>query len=70
MTESKGGSVKLIYRKQEWEVKPGMTLRAAILKVGLDPQGVLGVRDGKLITDDVILREGDQVTLVAVVSGG
>lgn len=68
MSENK--TAKLIYRKREWEVRAGMTLRDAILKSGIDLQAVLGVREGKLITDDQILREGDVVTLVAVVSGG
>lgn len=62
--------VKLVYRDREWELKPGITLRDAILKVGLDPEGILGVREGKLITDDLILADGDVVKLVAVVSGG
>lgn len=62
--------VKLIYRDKEWDLKPGITLRDAILKIGLDPEGILGVREGKLITDDLILAEGDVVKLIAVVSGG
>ncbi|MBC7264876.1 MAG: MoaD/ThiS family protein [Chloroflexi bacterium] len=62
--------VKLVYRDREWELKPGISLRDAILKVGLDPEGVLGVREGKLITDDLILADGDVVKLIAVVSGG
>jgi len=68
--EKKKQPVKLMYRNKEWEMRPGMTLRDAMLKAGLDPQAVLGVRDGKLITDDVILRKGEIVKLVAVVSGG
>jgi len=62
--------VKLVYRKKEWEVKPGMTVRDAILKTGLKPHAVLPVRDGKLINEETILRDGDEIKLVAVVSGG
>jgi len=62
--------VKLVYRQQEWEVKPGMTVRDAILKTGLKPYAVLPVRDGKLINEETILRDGDKIKLVAVVSGG
>ena len=47
-----------------------MTARAAIKKVGLDPEAVLVVRDGELITDDAILRDEDEVRLIAVISGG
>lgn len=47
-----------------------MTARAAIKKVGLNPEAVLVVRGGELVTDDTILRDGDEVKLVAVISGG
>ena len=62
--------VKLTFRKQEFQVRAGMTLRKALEKLDLNPHMVLGVRNGKLITDDTILNEGDEVKLVAVISGG
>jgi sulfur carrier protein ThiS len=64
------GVARLVYRKQEWEVRPGMTVRDAILKAGLKPYDVLPVRDGKLINEETIVRDGDEIKLVAVVSGG
>ena len=42
--------IKLKYGKQEWELEGTCALRKAIEKVGLNPQAVLAVRDGKLIT--------------------
>jgi sulfur carrier protein ThiS len=62
--------VKVIFRDKEWELRAGMTVRHAILKVGLDPQAVLPVRDGKLINEATITRQGDVIRLVAVISGG
>lgn len=62
--------LKLIYRDQEWEVRPGMTVRDAILKVGLDPESVLAVRDGQLINEETIVREDDEIKLISVISGG
>jgi sulfur carrier protein ThiS len=62
--------VKLIFRKKEYEVRAGMTVRDAIIKCDLSPEAVLPVKDGELITDEVIIREGDVITLVAVISGG
>jgi sulfur carrier protein ThiS len=61
---------KLIFRDKEYEVRAGMTVRDAIQKCGLSPEAVLPVRDGELITDDVLLEEGDVIRLVAVISGG
>lgn len=62
--------IKLQYRKQEWELEGNLTVRQAIKKVGLNPEAVLAVRDGELITGDTRLRDGDKVRLVAVISGG
>jgi sulfur carrier protein ThiS len=34
------------------------------------PQTVLAVREGKLLTGDLMLKEDDEIKLVAVISGG
>lgn len=62
--------VKLLLRSQEYEVKSGMSLRDSLLKIDLIPESVLGTIDGELVTDDVILRDGQVVKLIAVISGG
>jgi sulfur carrier protein ThiS len=62
--------MKLIYRDQEWELSGRRRVRDAIKEVGLIPQAVLAVRDGKLLTGDLMLEEKDEVKLVAVISGG
>ncbi len=62
--------MQITFREQKWEMKSGITARDAIKKTGLDPEGVLVTVNGKLVTDDVILKENDEVRLVAVVSGG
>lgn len=62
--------VKLILRKQEYEVRPGMDLLAALRKCNIMPEAVIAVRDGDLIVDDEILKDGDVIKLVTVISGG
>lgn len=62
--------MKIIYRDKVWELKGNITVRDAIKKVGLQPEAVLAMRDGKLITDDVIAKPDDTIQLIAVVSGG
>jgi sulfur carrier protein ThiS len=62
--------VKLTYRKKVWELRAGMTVRDAILKCGLNPEQVLAVRNGRLIHEATILKEQDEIKLVAVISGG
>jgi sulfur carrier protein ThiS len=62
--------VKIIYRDQEWELHGRRRVRDAIREVGLNPQAVLAVREGELLTEDVMVEEDDEVKLVAVISGG
>lgn len=63
-------AVKLILRKDEYEVRPGMALREALFKIDVQPDAVLATREGELITDEEILNEGDVIKLIAVISGG
>ncbi len=62
--------VKLILRDQEYEVRPGMTMLDALKKNNILPEGVLCIRAGELITEDEIVKEGDVIKLIAVISGG
>ncbi len=61
---------KLILRDKEYESKPGMTLLDALKKNNIVPESVIATRDGEMITDDEILRSGDVIKLIAVISGG
>ncbi len=63
-------AMHITFREKKWELKGSIAARDAIKKIGLDPEAVLVVVNGKLMTDDVLLKEGDEVKLVAVVSGG
>jgi sulfur carrier protein len=62
--------MKITYRDKEWELQGRRRLRDAIEEVGLVPQTVLAVRDGKLLTEDTMLEEDDEIKLIAVISGG
>lgn len=62
--------VKLILRNKEYEVKPGMTLLSALQKVNVVPESVIATREGEMILEDEILKDGDVVKLIAVISGG
>jgi sulfur carrier protein ThiS len=62
--------VKLVFRKQEFEVRPGMTLLDALKKNNLLPEGVICMRVGELISEDEILVDGDVIKIIAAISGG
>jgi sulfur carrier protein ThiS len=48
----------------------GKTLDKTIILLGLQPLAYLAVRGDEMLTADEILKPGDQIRLVAVVSGG
>ena len=63
-------TVKLVLRDKEYEVKPGMTLLDSLKKINVLSESVIATREGEMILDDEILRDGDVVKLIAVISGG
>ena len=63
-------TVKLIMRDKEYEVRAGMTLLASLQKISILPEAVLATREGEMILDDEILKDGQVVKLVSVISGG
>lgn len=63
-------TVKLVLRGKEYEVRPGMTLLDSLKKIDVLSESVIAVRDGEIILDDEILKDGDLVKLVSVISGG
>lgn len=60
----------IILRNQVYEMNHGMTIRAALQKLDIEPESVLATRNGELLTDDEILKENDIIKLVPVISGG
>jgi sulfur carrier protein ThiS len=62
--------VSLILRDQKFEVRAGMTLQAALEKCDILSESVIATRLGELILEDEILIEGDEIGLIAVISGG
>jgi sulfur carrier protein ThiS len=63
-------TVKLILRDKQFEVRPGMTLLSSLQKIEVLPESVIATRDGEMILEDEILHDGDEVRLIAVISGG
>lgn len=47
-----------------------MNLLSALQKCNIVPESVIATRAGEMILDDEILKDGDVVKLVAVISGG
>jgi sulfur carrier protein ThiS len=61
---------EMTLRDKTYPIPHGMTIRHALEKIGVNPDTVLPTRDGQLLTDDELVREGDRIRLIAVISGG
>ena len=62
--------VRLVLRDKVYEVRGGMTLLAALQRTDILPESVIATRQGEMILEDEILKDGEEVKLVAVISGG
>ena len=60
----------LLLRRQELVVQAGLSVRAAIVACGLEPDAFIVTRAGELIAEDEVLRPGDLVKLLRISSGG
>lgn len=47
-----------------------MTLLSALQKIDIVPESVIATREGEMILDDEILKDGEIIKLIAVISGG
>ena len=62
--------VELVLRDRKYVVAAGQTVRKALENLDIVPETVLPVRQGKLVPEDEVLKEGESIRLVAVISGG
>ena len=62
--------VTFIYREKTWQATAGSTIRHVVDKEGINPESVLALRDGKLVNDATLTKDGETIKLIAVVSGG
>ncbi len=61
---------KIRFRDKEWEVQGGKTIRQIVEELGLNPESVLAVKGKKLLNEETIVEEDDEIKLIAVISGG
>ena len=64
-------TIKLVLRKKEYELEgKNLQVKQALRELDLSPEAYLLVRDGELLNENDLLRDGDIVKIVAVISGG
>lgn len=57
-------------RGKEYLLTGPLTVQQALKRIGLNSESYLAVRDGEIVTEDLLLQNGDKVRIVAVISGG
>jgi sulfur carrier protein len=62
--------VTIKLRDKEFSLPGSLTLSQVYKRLGLDAGSYLAVREGEIITEDRLLKDGDLVKLVPVISGG
>ncbi|MEA3397426.1 MAG: MoaD/ThiS family protein [Chloroflexota bacterium] len=62
--------MQVSYRDKRWEFDRRMPVYRLLEQLSLLPENVLVLRNGQLVTEDQPLQPGDEVKIIAVVSGG
>lgn len=60
----------IVYRDKEWTLDRTISVHQMLKYIHVLPENVLVVRNGQLIPEDESLLPGDEVKVVAVISGG
>jgi sulfur carrier protein len=64
-------AIKLILRKKEYQLdEKSIQVKQALQQLSLSPEAHLLVRNGDLLNENDYLKDGDEVKIVPVISGG
>lgn len=64
-------AIKLTLRKQEFQLEgKSIQVKEAFERLKLSPEAHLLVRNGELLNENDYLKDGDEIKIVAVISGG
>ncbi len=62
--------VRLILRKQVFILDGTITVKEAFQQLSLSSESHLIVRDGELLNENDVLRDGEEVKIIPAISGG
>ncbi len=64
--------VKIFLRKKEYQIDDvkDLTVAKALKQLNLIPEAHLVIRSGKMLTEQELLRDGDELKIIPVISGG
>jgi sulfur carrier protein ThiS len=64
--------IKIFLRKKEYQIDhiKDLTVAKALSQLNLIPEAHLVIRRGQMITEQELLRDGDEIKIISVISGG
>ncbi len=62
--------ITLNLRGKAYYLTGPLTVHQALKRIGLNAEAYLVVRDGEIITEDLLLHNGETVRVIPVISGG
>ena len=64
-------AIVFILRDEKVEIEAkNIQVNQALAKLGLSPLAYLVLRNGEILTDRELIRDGEEIKLVSVISGG
>jgi sulfur carrier protein ThiS len=63
-------TAKIVLKNKTYEVRSGIPLHKVFKQLDLPLNAYLAVREGVLITEDEMVKSGDRIKIMAVISGG
>lgn len=62
--------VRIRYPRRTVEIGGRRSVQRLLLELGFDPESALVVRNGQLLTRDMVISEADEVEIIPAISGG
>ena len=62
--------IRVTFKDTQREMPGNVTIRELMTGLGLNPQSVLALKDGKLVNNETRLGNEGEIKLISVISGG
>ncbi len=62
--------MKVKFGEKTWTFEQEFRVRDLLKELKLNPEEVIVIRNGDVVTEDEVVRVGDEVEIVRVISGG
>lgn len=61
---------KVTLRNKTYDFEGDTNVRKILKRININPESYLVVRNGKLLTEDDVIKDGEEIKIIAVISGG